>query len=96
MSWTEKKKSIKEILRYLKDLKENEILRIKNYKEDRSIDIKKLNEYIYEINEHGFYLTNFRCTNNEIEKILNKLIKREFNTSYLLKLSKIKYENKSN
>ncbi|BBL45537.1 hypothetical protein MJ1_0373 [Nanobdella aerobiophila] len=88
MTWLERKNIIYTVLKYCKEIDNNKIIRIKNYKEDRWLDIIKKDNIFFEIYEHGYtiqrYLTNF----DQLEKVLDKLMKKEFPRSKILKISR--------
>jgi len=74
----DKATAIPALLRRLDKLPEGHALDLRTYKRNRSVVIARVGQDAYELLETGFHEERFRCTGDELRRLLKLLLKREF------------------
>lgn len=80
-----KRSSIQFILNALKDLSEDQIIRVENHKNDRFLEFRKTADRI-EVKEDGYSSLTHSVHANEIKSLLGRLIDYEFPRSHKLRI----------
>jgi len=65
---------------------------IRSYKRNRSVVIIRVSEMRFKVIERGFFVEEFEVEERGLEKLLKKVIKREFPRSHKLRLYHISGE----
>jgi hypothetical protein len=74
------------IILKLKKIKIGEKIELRPYKRNRSVLIEKLENNYFRITENGFFQDVFEISSKELNRILKKILKREFPRSHKIRV----------
>ncbi|BFH72656.1 hypothetical protein SJAV_06000 [Sulfurisphaera javensis] len=87
MPWIPVKSADKLVYGQVTKLEKGKKLRVESFKGDRWLEITKIDENTFEINEHGFNNNVYKTNLKELKKLLKELIEEEFPRSHQLRVS---------